>query len=326
MKSLRLSIIAFVFVSFFASLALAQESVDIHARLPFDSAVRTGKLPNGLTYYVRHNGYPKQRAELRLVIHAGSVLEDDDQQGLAHFNEHMCFNGTVQFPHNMLESFLEEHGARFGADLNAYTSFDETVYKESLPTDQGSILDSGVDILGEWAHNVTFDSVEFEKERGVVGEEWRLGRGAFERIYQKQAPLIFAGSKYASRNPIGLKPVIDTAHRSTILRFYHDWYRPDLMAVVVVGDFDPDQMVEKIKSEFSPLTNPANERPRTEFPIPPHSDTYVAINTDKEMPQTIFSAMFVRPKEYEVTVGDYRKDLVTQLYDQMLNARVQEAI
>ncbi len=301
-------------------------STDLNSQLPFDPNVRTGKLPNGLTYYIRHNGKPENRAELRLAIHAGSALEDDDQQGLAHLNEHMCFNGTMKYPHNTLESFLEEHGARFGADLNAYTSFDETVYQESLPTDQGAVLDSGVDILGEWAHNVTFDSLEYEKERGVVGEEWRLGSGAFKRLYDKQAPIIFAGSQYGKRNPIGLKPIIDTAHRSTILRFYHDWYRPDLMAVIVVGDFDVDKMEQKIKSLFSPLTNPPNERARTEFPIPPHSETYVAINTDKEMPLTVFSMLFERPGKDEISVADYRANLVSALYDQMLNARIQESI
>jgi len=302
-------------------------STDLNSKLPFDPNVRTGKLPNGLTYYIRHNGKPENRAELRLAVHAGSVLEDDDQQGLAHLNEHMSFNGTTKYPHNTLESFLEEHGARFGADLNAYTSFDETVYQESLPTDQGKVLDSGIDILGEWAHNNTFDSVEVEKERGVVGEEWRMGLGAFKRIQDKQFPVILAGSQYAVRNTIGLKPVIDTAHQSTIKRFYHDWYRPDLMAVVVVGDFNVDQMEQKVKALFTPLKNPPNERPRTEFPIPPHSDTYVAVTTDKEMPLTIFSMEFERPGADEVTVADYRyNNLVTGLYDEMLNARIQEAI
>ncbi len=322
-------LLLFAFLSMLLPLVTSAQtpSTDLNSRLPFDPNVRTGKLPNGLTYYIRHNGKPEHRAELRLAIHAGSVLEDDDQQGLAHLNEHMSFNGTVEFPHNTLESFLEEHGARFGADLNAYTSFDETVYQESLPTDQGNVLDSGIDILGEWAHNNTFDSVEVEKERGVVGEEWRMGLGAFKRIQDKQFPIILAGSQYAVRNTIGLKPVIDTAHQSTIKRFYHDWYRPDLMAVVVVGDFDVDQMEQKVKALFTPLTNPPNERPRTEFPVPPHADTYVAINTDKEMPITIFSMEFERPGNDEITVADYRNDnLVTGLYEQMLNARIQEAI
>ena len=238
----------------------------------------------------------------------------------------MSFNGTVKYPHNTLESFLEEHGARFGADLNAYTSFDETVYKESLPTDQGSVLDSGIDILGEWAHNNTFDSVEVEKERGVVGEEWRMGLGASED-QDKTIPIILAGSQYAVRNTIGLKPVIDTAHQSTIKRFYYDWYRPNLMAVVIVGDIDVDQVERKVKALFTPLTNPPNERPRTSCTIPPHSETYVATTTDKEMPVTIFSMLFERPATDEITVADYRQNnLVTGLYDQMLNARIQQAI
>ncbi len=299
-------------------------SMNLTDPLPLDPNVRTGKLPNGLTYYIRQNGKPEHRAELRLVIHAGSVLEDDNQQGLAHLNEHMAFNGTKRYPHNTLESFLELHGARFGADLNASTSFDETIYKETLPTDQGAVLDSGMEILSEWAHALSFDSLETEKERGVVGEEWRLGRGAQERIYMKQAPIIFAGSQYAKRSPIGLKAVIDTAHQESIRKFYYDWYRPDLMAVVVVGDCDPGKIEQEIKTLFGPLTNPANERPRTDFPVPPHQETYVAINTDKEMTQTIFSMMFKRSGTDEVTVRDYRKQLVTALYNHMLNARIGE--
>ena len=326
MKLPRILYLAFLSVLLPLPLLAQTGAMELTSPLPFDTAVRTGKLPNGLTYYIRHNSYPEHRAELRLVVHAGSILEDPDQQGLAHLTEHMCFNGTVEYPHNTLESFLEEHGARFGADLNASTSFDETIYKESLPTDQGPILDSGVDILAEWAHHVTFDSIEFEKERGVVREEWRLGRGAFERIYRKQAPIIFAGSRYAERNPIGLLPVIDTAHLATIKRFYHDWYRPDLMAVIIVGDFNVDSMVERVKSEFSPLTNPNPERPRTEYPIPMHEQTFVAVDTDREMPQTIFTMLFERPAKEVTTVADYRTEIVTALYEEMLNDRIHEAI
>jgi zinc protease len=200
-SSLLLGILSFLLP---LSLHAQTAASNVNDPLPFDASVRTGKLANGLTYFIRKNGKPEHRAELRLVIHAGSVLEDDNQQGLAHMNEHMAFNGTAKYPHNTLESFLELHGARFGADLNAYTSFDETVYKESLPTDQGAVLDSGIDILAEWAHNLSFDSVEVEKERGVVGEEWRLGRGAQERIQNKQLPVFLYGSKYADRLPIGL--------------------------------------------------------------------------------------------------------------------------
>ncbi len=319
-------LLLFALLSTILPLAASAQTMDLTSPLPFDSTVRTGTLPNGLRYYIKHNSYPEHRAELRLVVNAGSILEDNDQQGLAHFNEHMSFNGTTEFPHNTLESFLEAHGARFGADLNAQTGFGQTIYMESLPTDQNHVLDTGVDILAQWAHYDTFDSVEFEKERGVVREEWRMGRGAFERIYRKQAPIIFAGSRYADRNPIGLLPVIDTAHRSTIMQFYHDWYRPDLMAVIIVGDFNVDSMVSDVKQDFSPLPNPPNERPRTEYPIPMHSQTYVAIDTDREMPQTIFAMFFERPASKEVTVADYRRSLVTALYDEMLNARIQEAI
>jgi zinc protease len=327
MKQLRSSLL-FVFVSCIMPLAtLAQTgSLDLNSAIPFDAKVRTGKLANGLTYYIRQNGKPEHRAELRIVIRAGSVLEDNDQQGLAHFNEHMSFNGTKNYPHNTLESFLESHGARFGADLNAYTSFDETVYKLSLPTDQGAGLDSGIEILSEWAHNDSFDSVEFEKERGVVDEEWRMGRGAQERIQNKEFPVLLYGSKYAERNPIGLKAVIDTAHRSAILRFYHDWYRPDLMAVIAVGDFDPAKVEQKIKDLFGPIQNPENERPRPTIEVPPHQETLVSVCTDKELPQVVFQMLFKRPVTDEVTVKDYRHNMIISLYDQMLNARIQEML
>ena len=327
MKQLRSSLL-FAFVWCIVPLAAMAQvgSLDLNSTIPFDAKVRTGKLANGLTYYIRQNGKPEHRAELRIIVHAGSVLEDSDQQGLAHFNEHMSFNGTKNYPHNTLETFLESHGARFGADLNAYTSFDETVYKLSLPTDQGAGLDSGIEILSEWAHNDTFDSVEFEKERGVVGEEWRMGRGAQERIQNKEFPVLLYGSKYAERNPIGLKPVIDTAHRSTIVRFYHDWYRPDLMAVIAVGDFDPAKMEQKIKDLFGPIQNPPNERPRPVIAVPPHQETLVSVSTDKELPQIVFQMIFKRPATDEVTVKDYRHNLVISLYDQMLNARIQEML
>jgi zinc protease len=325
---MRLTRCAFLGLLFTLTLSFGvrAQSLDPNAKLPFDPKVRTGKLPNGLTYYIRKNGKPEHRAELRLAVRTGSVMEDDDQQGLAHFIEHMAFNGTKRYPHNTLESFLEGHGARFGADLNAYTSFDETVYKQSLPTDQGTVLDSGLDILAEWAHNLSFDSSEIEKERGVVGEEWRLGRGAEERVWMKEVPTVFYGSKYAQRNVIGEKAILDTAHQDRLIQFYRDWYRPDLMAVIAVGDFDPDKVERQIKELFSPLQNPSNERARDQHPLPPHSETLVTINSDKEYPYTNFSMMFKRPAKDEVTVGDYRHDLLIGLYNQMLNARIQEML
>ena len=320
--------VAIAFAVCLLPLALAAQtpSLDLNTPLPLDSKVRTGKLPNGLTYFVRQNGKPEHRAELKLVVQAGSILEDDDQQGIAHLNEHMAFNGTAKFPHNDLPSFLEAHGMRFGAHVNAYTSFDETVYRLTFPTDRGALLDTGLDILAEWAHSVTFDSLETEKERGVVGEEWRLGLGASERIRNKEIPFLYQGSRYAERLPIGKKPVIDTARQARISQFYKDWYRPDLMAVIVVGDIDPVAMEKEIQAKFGSLANPAHERPRTDFDIPLKPQILATSNVDKEVTNPRFSMLFKHPNHEEVTVGDYRGELVSNMVDQMLNARLGEEV
>ena len=205
---------------------------------PLDSKITLGRLENGLTYYIRVNKRPERRAELRLVVNAGSILETDEQRGIAHFVEHMAFNGTKNFRKQDLVNYLESVGVRFGADLNAGTGFDETVYRLQVPTDTPSILHRGFDILEDWAHQVTFDDDAIEKERGVITEEWRLGRGAAARINDKQFPILFSGSRYAERLPIGLKSVIESGSHQSIRQFYRDWYRPDLMAVVAVGDFE----------------------------------------------------------------------------------------
>ncbi|HEY8087701.1 MAG TPA: pitrilysin family protein, partial [Polyangiaceae bacterium] len=201
------------------------------------SSIHKGTLPNGLTYYVLPHRTPEHRAQLWLAVNAGSVLEDDDQRGLAHFVEHMAFNGTRRFPRQALVDFLEKSGVAFGADLNASTSFDQTLYTLQVPTDQPELFGRAIDILRDWADAVTFDPVEVDKERGVVLEEWRLRRGAQARLLDKQAPVVFHGSKYADRTPIGKPEVIQGAPREALVRFYKDWYRPDLMAVIAVGDF-----------------------------------------------------------------------------------------
>ncbi len=225
----------------------------ISAALPLDPTVRHGTLPNGLTYYVRRNPKPEARAELRLVVNAGSVLEDDGQRGLAHFVEHMAFNGTREYEKQELVSFIERIGMQFGVHLNASTGFDETVYQLRVPTDQDTTLARGIDVLGQWAAAVSFDSAEVESERGVVLEEWRQGLGAGQRMLNRQLPVILAGSRYAARIPIGDTAVIHTAPRARLVRFYRDWYRPDLMAVVAVGDFNPDSVVALIRRELGPV-------------------------------------------------------------------------
>src|SRR5471030_806402 len=241
--------------------------------VPLDPDVRHGVLPNGLTYFIRANHKPEKRAELRLAVNAGSVLETDEQRGLAHFVEHMAFNGTKKYPKQELVDYLERIGMRFGPDVNAYTSFDETVYMLQVPTDDPKIVDTAFDILHEWAGSVTFQPDRIQKERGVITEEWRLGRGAGARIRDKQLPVVFHASKYAERLPIGLKEIIQNASPEQIRKFYSDWYRPDLMAVVAVGDFDPAAIERLVRERFGNLPAKKRAPQRKMFPIPDHKET-----------------------------------------------------
>src|SRR5262245_39238908 len=214
------------------SVAVAQTQVapSLSDQIPVEREITIGQLPNGLRYYVRANKKPEKRAELRLVVNAGSALEDDDQQGLAHFLEHMAFNGTKNFPKNEIVKFIESVGMRFGADLNAYTSFDETVYMLQIPTDKPEVIEKALLILEDWAHNVSLETEEINKERGVVMEEWRLRRGAGARTTDKLFPILLKGSRYADRLPIGKPEILQNFKPETLKKFYTDWYRPDLMA------------------------------------------------------------------------------------------------
>ena len=292
--------------------------------LKLDPNVKTGRLENGLTYFIRHQSEPKNRVELRIAINAGSICEDDDQQGLAHLIEHMCFNGTKHFKKNELIDFLESTGVKFGAHLNAYTTFDETVYQLQMPTDREGLIDSALLVLEDWAHNVSFNPEEIDKERGVVKEEWRLGLGAQERMMNETFPVLLKGSRYAVRLPIGKMAVIDTAHYSTLKRFYYDWYRPDLMAVIVVGDIDVDRMEKKVKEHFEAINNPKDERPRIEYDIPGNKEPLIAIGTDEEATYFMVNVFYKHPREIKTTVGDYRMQLKENLYNSMLNARLSE--
>ena len=221
-------------------------------KVPVDSRITAGQLENGLRYWIRENREPKNRADLRLVVHAGSVLEDEDQRGLAHLVEHLAFNGSKHFPREALVDFLQSIGMRFGPDLNAFTGFDQTVYMLRIPMDSKEILEKSFLILEDWAHGLTFDPAAVDKERGIVIEEWRLGQGAAERMRAKQFPVLFRGSRYAERMPIGTKETIETAGAEALKRFYHTWYRPDLMAVIAVGDFDRTGILDLIKKHFGP--------------------------------------------------------------------------
>ena len=232
----------------------------LESPIPVNPDVIEGSLDNGIKYLILKNGKPENRAELRLVVNVGSVLEEEDQQGLAHFVEHMAFNGTKNFAKQEIVDYLESIGMRFGADINAYTSFDETVYMLKLPTDSTEMMEKGFLILEDWASGVSFEDEEIDKERGVVIEEWRLRRGAEARMFDKQLPVLFKDSRYAIRLPIGTKETLDNFTHDAVKRFYKDWYRPELMAVIAVGDFDVEWMEGLIKEHFNRI--PASENPR----------------------------------------------------------------
>ncbi len=304
--------------------AASPQTAALTAELPVAPDLAAGRFDNGLRYFVRTNHKPEQRAELRLVVNAGSILEDDDQQGLAHFVEHMAFNGTAHFPKQDVVTFMQSIGMQFGAHVNAYTSFDETVYMLQVPTDKPDVLDRALLILEDWAHNVTFDPVEIDKERGVIMEEWRLGRGAATRMQDKQFPVLLKGSRYAERIPIGKPEIIQNFKPAQLTRFYHDWYRPDLMSVVAVGDFDQTAVVKEIQQHFASIPVPPNPRPRPAYDVPDQPGTDYAIATDKEAAQTTVSVYHKEPVRDPRTVGAYRQQIVEGLFESMLSARFSE--
>ncbi len=296
------------------------------APLPFHPEMRQGALDNGLQYFIMPHAEPEGRAELRLALRAGSLQEDPDQLGLAHFIEHMAFNGTEHFAKNELIDYLESTGMRFGADLNAYTSFEQTVYLLQVRTDSLPELETGLLILQDWASGLSFDTTEIDKERGVVISEWRSSLSASQRLQQKYLPVLYQDSRYAERLPIGDPELIKTADYATIRRFYNDWYRPDLMAVVAVGDFDPEWMEQEIKTRFGRLENPPAPRPRRNYPMPGHDSTLFAIHTDPEAAFTRVQVIFKHPGESlpVATRKDARKQLIHSLYNGMLNSRLFE--
>lgn len=296
----------------------------LDALLPLDTLIHKGKLENGLTYYIRKNAKPEKRVDLRLVVNAGSILENDDQQGLAHFCEHMAFNGSEHFQKQELVNYLEGIGMRFGAELNAYTSFDETVYMLRVPTDSAEILDKGFLVLQDWAQHLSYESEEIDKERGVIIEEWRLGRGAGQRMRDKQLPIMLKDSRYANRLPIGKKAILDTFQHETLRDFYKTWYHPALMAVVVVGDIEITAMEKMIEKHFGGLTNPDPLPERTLYEVPAHEETLFAIASDPEATNSSVSLYNIFKTKSETTVKDYRESMAERLFTGMLNQRFQE--
>ena len=294
--------------------------------VPIDPQITVGRLPNGLRYYIRANQTPQARAELRLVVNAGSVLEEDDQRGLAHFVEHMAFNGTLHFPGLDVVNFMQSLGMRFGAHVNANTSFDETVYQLQIPTENPAVIDRALLALEDWAHNVTFDENEIDKERGVILEEWRLGLGAEERISNKQFPLLLKGSRYADRLPIGTPDIIRNVNPARLRQFYRDWYRPDLMGVVVVGDVNKAAVEALIRSHFAGIPAALDPKPRPLFTVPVGggAGTVYTTITDPEATTTRIDISVRMPARRFVTIGDYRRSIVDRLFGALLSARLDE--
>jgi zinc protease len=292
--------------------------------IPLDSNVKTGKLANGFTYFIRKNTEPKNRVTLYLANKVGSILESDEQRGLAHLMEHMSFNGTKNFPKNDLVNYLQKSGVRFGADLNAYTSFDETVYQLPIPSDDPEILKNGMQIMRDWAQDATLDVTEINKERGVVLEEKRLGKGASQRMQEKYLPVVFNNSRYSSRLPIGTEDVLKNSKPETLRAFYKDWYRPDLQALIVVGDINVNAMEKMIRTKFSDLKNPSKERKRTEYAIPLINKNQFISVTDKEFPVTVAQIFIKHPESKLKTVTDYRNSIIRSLFNTMLQDRYTE--
>ena len=308
---------------FSGSVSFAQ--VNLSETIPADPKIKIGKLDNGLTYYIRQNKKPEKKVELRLVVNTGSIMEDDDQQGLAHMAEHMAFNGTKNFKKNDIVSYLQSIGVGFGNDLNAYTSFDETVYMLPIPTDKPGNLDKGFQILEDWAHQVSYETDDIEGERNVILEESRLGKGADDRMFRKIYPKLFAGSKYGDRLPIGVDSIIKTFNPDVIRRYYKEWYRPNLMAVLVVGDVEPAAAEAMIKKHFAGLTNPANARARSYSDVPPYKSSEAMIVTDKEATTYSVSLTYSAKKSApSTTLGGYKNDIVKNIFSSLMNQRLRE--
>jgi zinc protease len=293
---------------------------------PMHRDVVEGKLANGLKYYILENGKPQNKVELRLVVNTGSILETDAQQGLAHFVEHMAFNGTKNFKKNELVDYLQSVGVKFGAHLNAYTSFDETVYMLSLPSDNIEILQKGFQILGDWAGGVSFDADEIDKERGVVLEEYRLRLGAENRMMQEYLPELLYKSHYAERLPIGKKAVLENFEHTEVKNFYSDWYRPDLMAVIVVGDINKTSAETMVKDYFGKLTNPKEEKERKTFDVPDHEELRMSIVQDEEATRNEVQIIIKKRGDAAQTgtISAYEENLQRRLFSAMFNARLRE--
>lgn len=298
--------------------------------LPVDPHVIYGKLDNGLTYYIRHNAQPKDRADFYIAQRVGSMQEEDSQSGLAHFLEHMAFNGSENFPGKSMINYLETIGVRFGENLNAYTGFDETVYNISnVPVTRQGIIDSCLLILHDWSNAIALEGDEIDKERGVIHEEWRTRGDAQMRMLDQQLPAMFPGSKYADRLPIGKMEIVDNFKYDELRNYYKKWYRPDLQAIIVVGDIDAKQVEADLKRIFSDVKAPVNPAEREMYPVPDNDRPLVSIATDKEATNTILYILYkhdIMPKEMYATATGFIRDYLRAVTSEMLNNRFNEII
>ena len=296
--------------------------------IPVDPEVRIGKLENGLTYYIRHNAWPEQRAEFYIAQRVGSIQEDDNQRGLAHFLEHMAFNGSKHFKGNEMLRWCESVGVKFGADLNAYTSIDQTVYNISnVPTTREGIIDSCLLILFDWADGLLLEKEEIEKERGVIHEEWRLRTSAQMRMLERDLPKLYPGSKYGHRMPIGLMEIIDNFEPPFLQAYYEKWYRPDNQAIIIVGDVNVDQVEQKIKTLFSPIVLPKNRALVTMEPVPDNHEAIYVIDRDKEQQYNIVDVLMKTeafPDSLKGTLGYMAALYIKDAAVSMLNDRLKE--
>ena len=325
MKKLAKSLLMLLVGLFlFPALAVAQQMPPI----PVDNTVRIGKLPNGLTYYIRHNEYPKGQAEFFIAQKVGSILEEDNQRGLAHFLEHMCFNGTKNFPGNQVVSWLESKGVKFGQNLNAYTSIDETVYNISnVPTASEAVQDSCLLILHDWACDLLLEDAEIDKERGVIHQEWRRSMVGQMRILENLLPKMYPNSRYGYRLPIGTMEVVDNFPYKALRDYYEAWYRPDQQGVIVVGDIDVDRIEAKIKEMFSHIEMPADAKERIYYPVEDTKGTIYAVGQDKEQQAAMVQLMFKRDIVPDSLKGDAQymvMKYINHIIASMLDARLTE--
>lgn len=323
----RIMKLAFMAIAGFACLPVAVRSQQMPP-VPVDKEVRIGKLDNGLTYYIRHNEYPKNQVDFYIAQKVGSILEEDNQRGLAHFLEHMCFNGTRNFPGSSMIKWLETVGVKFGYNLNAYTSVDETVYRiSSVPTERIGVQDSCLMILSDWADGLLLEGKEIDEERSVIHEEWRSQLPPNMRIMEKLLPEIYPDSRYGHRLPIGTMEVVDNFPHQALRDYYETWYRPDLQGIVVVGDIDVDRIEGKIKEMFSKIEKPVNPAERVYFPVADNEKPIVAFGSDKEQDKYVAQIMFkydALPDSLKGTMADVTTAYLLDMAQMMLQVRLNE--